>query len=95
MAPISADERETVLTMSDADDVVRVWSAQRRQISALRANPLWTEIRSGSIEGTPFAEFTAPAEGFIVAKGAKRTRNVSDEARAARSERMRAIHAAK
>ncbi len=31
-----AVERETTITISDADDLVRIWTAQRKVITALR-----------------------------------------------------------
>jgi hypothetical protein len=53
-------ERETVVTMNDAEDTAEVWSAQRRVITKLhRAGAELVE--EGKIEGTAWARFRMPA----------------------------------
>lgn len=90
---LNAEERETTVTMSDADEHVRIWSAQRRVISRLRKNPKATEVRSGHIGTSAWAEFTIPAADYNPATGIKRNVNMSDERRAALAERLAATRA--
>lgn len=88
-----ADERETVVNATDGDDIVRIWTAQRKHINRLRKHPSFTEVGSGDYEGSPWAAFTIPAGDWNPASGAKRKRDLTDEQRAALSDRMRAIQA--
>jgi len=48
---LHADERETTVTSTDADDVVLIWTAQRRHIGKLRRHPSFKEVRSGFSDG--------------------------------------------
>ena len=57
-----AEEREMVIGGSDADDEIWIWSAQRVYITALRKNRAFTEIGSGRVDGTEWAEFTIPKD---------------------------------
>lgn len=84
---LSADERETTVNVTDGDELVRIWTAQRTHITKMRKDSAFTEVESGIFEGTEFARFTIPAERWSPI-GVKRTRNMSAEARAAASERM-------
>jgi hypothetical protein len=76
---VIAEERETVINASDADDVVRIWSAQRPVITAVRKSSKFTEIRSGRVDGLEFAEFTIPASQWSPARAAKHKRNMTSE----------------
>ena len=90
---LSAAERETTVTITDADDVVRIWTAQRRYLGRLRRHPSYTEVKSGTHGGTEWAEFTIPASEWNPATGAKRKVTMTDEQRAASAARLRAVRA--
>ena len=77
----------------DADDVVRIWTAQRRYLGRLRRHPSYTEVKSGTHGGTEWAEFTIPASEWNPATGAKRKVTMTDEQRAASAARLRAVRA--
>jgi hypothetical protein len=59
---LTAPERETVITFSDADDTATVHTHQRRIITKLRNNPAATEIEDLSHDGTAGAVFEIPAD---------------------------------
>ena len=90
---LSAAERETTVTITDADDTVRIWTAQRRYLGRLRRHPSYTEVKSGTHGGTEWAEFTIPASEWNPATGAKRKVTMTDEQRAASAARLRAVRA--
>ena len=83
---LTAYERETIVTLNDEDDDVRVWTAQRAQITRLRRDDNYTEINHGLDDGTEWVEFTCPKSKFRF--GSKRTVNLTDEQRAQRAERL-------
>ena len=85
---LSSDERETVITVTDADPVVRIWTAQRRHITRMRKHDSFTETATGYHGGTEWAEFTIPATDWNPATGAKRKRNLTDEQRQALADRL-------
>ena len=58
---------------------MRIWTAQRTYITALRHSGKFTETRSGFYGTTEWAEFTIPATSGARATGAKRVSNMSDE----------------
>lgn len=74
-------ERETTINASDGDSLVTIYTHQRHYIAKLRANPKFTETRSGTFDGCEFAEFTIPASQWNPATGAKRTITLTDEQR--------------
>lgn len=87
---LNAAERETVITVSDADTRVHIWSAQRTAIRRMRRHPRFTEVKSGTTDGSEFAEFTIPASEWNPATGAKRaTAPLTDAQRAEAADRMR------
>ena len=90
---LESAERETVAVSSDADDVVRIWSAQRRHITRMRKNAAFNEVRSGMDGSTEWAEFTIPARNWNPASGAKRRSAMSDEQKRAAAERLAASRA--
>lgn len=59
---LGPDERETTVMSSDADDVILIWSAQRRFITKMRRNPRFTEIGSGFHGTTECAGVRSPAD---------------------------------
>jgi len=87
--PWSAYERETTVTATDGDDVVHIWTAQRRYITKLRKSPRFTEVASGVNGSQPWAAFTIPARDWNPATGAKRSSGMSAEQRLAAAERIR------
>lgn len=85
---LTAHERETTITASDGDDTVRIWTAQRTVITAMRKRGA-TEVRSGEHDGTAYAEFVVPAASFKLAMAVRPPKRVlSDEERARVRERL-------
>lgn len=93
MTAITAEERETTVTASDADDTVRIWTAQRSVITRLRNHPAFTETGTGRHGTSQWAQFEIPADRWSPA-GVRRTLTLTDEQRAARGERLRQGRAA-
>lgn len=91
MRNLSPEERETTVTSTDADDIVRIWSAQRTYITRMRKNPSFTEVRSGHFGSTEWAEFTIPSDQWNPASGAKRRSTLTEEQKRASAERLRAL----
>ena len=87
-------ERETVITTSDGDDLVRIWTAQRTVIHRLRKHQAFTEVRSGDDNGA-WAEFTIPADRWSPATGAKRRVTLSAAQNEANTARLQAINQAR
>lgn len=94
-AGVIAEERETVVNATDADDVLRIWTAQRRFITHLRRHPKVTETRTGRVDGTEWAEFTIPADAWSPVTGVRRASGHSFEQNRAAAERLAAVRAAK
>lgn len=70
---LTAPERETIVNMSDADDLVRIWTSQRSNITAMRRKPEhFTEVGSGMHGTSPWAEFTTVTDRWNLATGARR-----------------------
>jgi hypothetical protein len=90
---LNPHERETTITLSDGDDLVHIYTAQRTVITQLRKRPAFTEIDAGEFEGSIWAEFTIPADQWSPATGVKRTRTLTDEQRATLTERLRSVRA--
>ena len=84
-------ERETTITGTDADDTIHIWSCRRRHITAMRKHPAFTETETGTIPGTTteFARFRIADSDWNPATGGRRRREMTDEQRAALSERAR------
>ncbi len=92
---MTPEERETIVTTSDGDDVVRIWTAQRPVISRLQKDTRFTLIDSGFFEGSKWAEFTIPRNQWNPVSGAKKRYKVSEERRAQLAEQMARARAAK
>lgn len=88
---LTSYERETVFNMSDGDDVVRIWSAQATVIRRCRKNDAFTEVSSGTEDGTEWAEFTIAKKDFRFSS--KRKSNMSDERKAELAARLAAHRA--
>lgn len=84
---LSAPERETVITTADDDSTVSVWTAQKRYITKLRADRDFTEVESGFYGTTEWAVFTIESARWSPV-GVKRTRKMSEEAKAVAAERL-------
>lgn len=83
-----AAERETVVTATDADDTVRIWTAQRKYISKLRKHPKVTELRTGTVDESEWAEFTVPSDQWNPVTGVKRVNTMSDSQKQATADRL-------
>jgi hypothetical protein len=82
-------ERETTITVSDADDVAHIWTAQRSVIGQLRRHRAFTEVRSGKYGATEWAAFTIPVDEWNPARGAKRAgRSLTDAQKCANAQRL-------
>jgi hypothetical protein len=80
---LTAPERETVITFSDADDAATIHTHQRRIITKLRNNPAATEVEDISFEGTAGAVFQIPADLISFRSGRRRLNPEQAEAAAA------------
>jgi hypothetical protein len=58
---LTAPERETIVNVSDADDTISIWTAQRPIITKLRKNPAATLVDWGRYGTTIWASFTLPS----------------------------------
>ena len=83
-----ATERETVITVNDEDKLVHIWTAQRPVINRMQKHPSFTLLKAGTYEGSPWAEFTIPADQWNPVTGVKRKLNLTAEQKAVRAERM-------
>jgi hypothetical protein len=77
---LTALERETIVTTSDGDDLVRIWTAQRRFITKLRKNPQFIEVQTGLYGTTEWAEFTIPVDRWSPL-GVKRLVSLTEQQR--------------
>lgn len=92
---LSPEERETTIAMSDGDNLVRINTAQRTIITALRKKPAFAEIANGFHGTTEWAEFTIPREKFNLAKAVKSSLNLTDEQRETRRANMARLRASR
>lgn len=87
---MNAVERETVITTSDADDHVHIWTAQRTVITACSKRPEIVTVGEGfTKDGTAWAEFRIPARLWSPVTGLKRKSSMTDEQKAAATARLR------
>ena len=76
----AAFERETTITLSDGDTLVRIWSARRKDITRMRKKPeIFTEIRAWNDGVNGNAEFTVPRDRFNIASAARPKRDLSEK----------------
>lgn len=86
---LNPDERETIVNVTDGDDQVTIWTAQRKAITRLRKNTSFTQTGTGYHGSTEWAQFTIPADQWNPASGAKRrSRPMTPEQRQAAAERL-------
>ncbi|RTE49356.1 hypothetical protein [Actinobaculum sp. 352] len=88
-ASLNAYERETIITLSDGDDLVRIWTAQRHVIRRLRADKRFTETTNPATATENEAEFTIPYRDYTPWGGAKHRRQLTPEQRAQMVARLR------
>lgn len=84
---LTAPERETVINFSDEEDLAYIWTAQRRVITKLKANPSAELVTEGTIGTSPFAEFRLPAR-LVSFRTRTTKRTMTIEQRRAASERL-------
>ena len=75
----AAFERETTITLSDGDTLVRIWTSQHHVIQHLRKDKRFTETTDPSRCTTEEAEFTIPRTEWTPWGGAKHRRQLTDE----------------
>ena len=86
---LTADERETTLTVADGGDFVRIDTTRRKDITALRKRANVVQVAAGFHGTTEWAQFLVPAHLYDVSRGVKTPRTLSDEQRAVLAERAR------
>jgi hypothetical protein len=85
-----AVERETTIAYSDADEEVLIYTCIKRDLTVLRKNPAFKQVRSGTYkDGTEWGDFRLPVDQFgSVSSLVKRKRNLTDEQRQAVADRL-------
>lgn len=86
---LNAYERETVVNMSDGDDVVRIWTAQRTVMTALDKRPDFRCVERGDFDGQPYAAYEIDADRFSLGRARKTRRDLTDAQREELSERAK------
>lgn len=82
-------ERETIVTTSDGDDLVHVWTSQRSVILKLGRDVRWKKVAEGVHDGSPWMEFTIPSDQWNPLSGTKRKqRELTQEAIEIRKQRL-------
>ena len=83
-----AYERETTIISNDEDDVIVIWTMQRRFISRMRKHPAFKETGSGYHGASEWVEFQVPSKDWNPASGGKRKRDLTPEQRQAMADRL-------
>lgn len=85
-----AVERETTIAYSDADEYVMIYTCIKRDLTVLKKNPAFKQVRSGVYtDGTEWGDFQLSVDDFgSVASLVKRKRNLTDEQRQAVRDRL-------
>ncbi len=79
-----AAERETTITINDADSLVRIWTCRAADIRQLRAKlDVIQEACGIYADGTEWASFTVDSGRFSAARGVRGRRPMTDAQRAA------------
>jgi hypothetical protein len=84
---LTAPERETVITFSDADDTATIHTHQRRIITKLRNNPAATEVGDLTFDGR--AVFEIPADLISFRSGRRKLSPAQAQVAAANLDRSR------
>lgn len=91
-----AYERETVVTVNDSEDVVRLYTAQRPVIRRIQADPRWTVVETGEYGGSPYIWATCPKSTWNPLSGMKKRRApMTDEQKQQAAARLKAAREAK
>jgi hypothetical protein len=69
---LTAPERETVITFSDAEDTATIHTHQRRIITKLRNNPAASEVDDLTFDGSAGAVFEIPADLITFRSGRRK-----------------------
>lgn len=77
---MNAYERETTVTTSDGDELVHIYTCQKRYITKLRRNSRVNEVKTGVHDGTEWAQFTVAASDWNPVTGVKRNTKPLTEA---------------
>jgi hypothetical protein len=70
----TAPERETVIVMTDSDELASVYTAQRPVITRLKKNRAARLLEEGRFEGSPWATFELP-KSFVSFRSKVRSLN--------------------
>lgn len=93
---LTADERETVITVNDGEDIVRLWTAQRPVIRRVRSDSRWTVVEIGEHDGSPYISATCPKSSWNPLSGMKKRRApMTEEQKQQAAARLRAAREAK
>jgi hypothetical protein len=87
--PLSASERETIVSFNDAEELALVFTNQRRVITALKKNPAAMLLAEGVFETSRWARFSLPKN--LVSFRSKQ-RVLSEAERSWRAARLAAVH---
>lgn len=68
---LTAAERETVISISDDEDLWTIHTSQRKMVTQLLKNPSATILEDTTFQGTRMLVATIPANGITVRKGGK------------------------
>lgn len=68
---LTAAERETIITISDADDHWHIQTSQRPVVTQLLRNPAATILEDKKFDGTRMITATVPSNGITIRKTAK------------------------
>ena len=60
--PLTAFERESVVSFNDGEQTASVYTAQRRIITKLKKNPAATLVEEGKHDGSAWARFRYPRQ---------------------------------
>lgn len=87
---LTADERETIIRLSDGDDWVYIDTSRRTDITALKKKPDAELLDEGYFGTTAWAKFRIPKHRWSTGRGIKGApRQMSEEQRQAAAERFR------
>jgi hypothetical protein len=84
---LTADERETVILLSDASDTAEIYTHQRRMITKLKKCGAAKLVEEGVHSGCAFARFELPARRLSFRSGTAK-RVLSAEQKAAQADRL-------
>jgi hypothetical protein len=92
---LSSSERETTISSTDDDDLIRIYTCQRANLNKLRKHPRVSEISSGHYGTTEHATFTIAKSDWDPVRGIRHVRNMTFHQKRAVGERLAAARAAR